>query len=173
MVSFIVNLYSTKGLSAYGENISQVEHAAQTWWLAHKSQADLELRVAAFIHDVGHLMADVDNIDFHEKIGASWVDRTFQNQLITDVTASHVLSKRYLATKYPDYLSKLSDESKRTFVLQGAYLQEKEILAFENNPFFEECIKLRFWDDEAKQTNANFWGEYKELIVKDLEASLL
>ena len=59
-----------------GEEISQLSHSIQTAMLAEKYTYDKEVIIAAFLHDIGHLIGLENNnskmsnygIDNHEKI---------------------------------------------------------------------------------------------------------
>jgi predicted HD phosphohydrolase len=35
-------------------------------------------------------------------------------------------------------------------VLQGGAMSDKEIKEFEKNDYLDQCINLRYWDDQAK-----------------------
>jgi len=65
----------------------------------------------------------------------------------------HVLAKRYLTYKYPEYYSKLSEASKGTLEFQGGRMTAGEAEEFEANPDAELIIRLRYWDDKAKETD--------------------
>src|SRR5262245_65606023 len=71
MIESIVRLYAEKAGSQYGsEAVSQLEHALQCAQLALDAGASSELAAAAFLHDIGHLVApaphelgrDVDDV---------------------------------------------------------------------------------------------------------------
>jgi predicted HD phosphohydrolase len=64
-----------------------------------------------------------------------------------------VIAKRYLTYKYPEYYDCLSDASKTTLEFQGGVMTEDEATDFELNPDAELIIKLRYWDDMAKEMN--------------------
>jgi len=66
---------------------------------------------------------------------------------------SHVIAKRYLTYKYPEYYEKLSPASKGTLEFQGGVMSADEALAFEADPDKDLIIRMRYWDDEAKQTD--------------------
>ena len=66
---------------------------------------------------------------------------------------NHVIAKRYLCFKNPEYYVALSDASKQTIEFQGGKMSESEALYFENEPYFEESILLRNWEDKAKIPN--------------------
>ncbi|MEO6038262.1 MAG: HD domain-containing protein [Saprospiraceae bacterium] len=54
-ISTIWALFQEKGDADYhGEAVSQIEHALQAAQIALNETSDLELAVAALLHDIGH-----------------------------------------------------------------------------------------------------------------------
>jgi phosphonate degradation associated HDIG domain protein len=160
VVNEVFSLYEKYGDEDYiGEPVSQLEHMSQAAALAEKEGYDDEVILAAFFHDIGHLCADaavagsmdgMGNID-HEKLGAEYLlERGFSKRLAA-LVQGHVIAKRYLTYKYPEYYSKLSPASKTTLEFQGGVMSSDEAAAFELNPNAELIIRLRYWDDMAKQ----------------------
>jgi len=47
----------------------------------------------------------------------------------------------------------LSAASIRSLELQGGPLTQAEVVDFENNPFYNDAVQLRRWDDRAKIPN--------------------
>lgn len=169
IVEEVFALYEKHGGEDYiGEPVSQLEHMSQAAMLAEDEGYDDEIVLAAFFHDIGHLCAGnaqtesmdgFGNVD-HERLGADYLrERGFSERLAT-LVESHVIAKRYLTYKYPEYYNKLSDASKATLGFQGGRMTEKEAAEFEKNPDYELFIKLRHWDDQAKEMN---------IPVQDLE----
>jgi len=145
-----------------------------------------ELIAAAFLHDIGHLVglkqqstnvlqttpdAPSLGISNHERIGSSFLKHLGFSDSVCIPVAHHVLSKRYLLTTNPDYVSNVSDASMQTFVLQGGNLTQHEILAFEASAYFEESVKLRHYDDAAKSTTMDVSGNYDQIM--DIVAKVL
>ena len=62
----------------------------------------------------------------------------------------HVAAKRYLATTEPGYFDLLSPASVQSLQLQGGLMSGEEHARFAAEPFAEDAIKLRRWDDEGK-----------------------
>ena len=50
----------------------------------------------------------------------------------------------------PDYFERLSPASIHTLDLQGGPMNEEEVKEFEKNVYLEQCINLRYWDEDAK-----------------------
>ena len=59
-------------------------------------------------------------------------------------------AKRYLCATDGDYLSRLSEPSRISRRLQGRPMSASECREFEANPFFQNAVRLRHWDDAAK-----------------------
>ena len=152
----IRDLFSERGHLAYGEGVSELQHALQAASLAQKDNASHNQIVAALLHDIGHLLhglpEDVaeQGIDgHHERIGEKWLEKYFGPEISQPVRL-HVAAKRYQCTVNSDYLGQLSPASAKSFILQGDKMNGDELSAFEKNPFFKNALQLRTWDDNAK-----------------------
>jgi predicted HD phosphohydrolase len=113
------------------------------------------------------------NID-HEKLGADYLlDRGFSARL-ANLVNGHVIAKRYLTYKYPEYFEKLSPASRATLNFQGGVMSAEEASEFEANPDAELIIRLRYWDDEAKLQNTpvNNISYLKQIAIKHLSNNL-
>ena len=162
IVDEVFALYEKHGDEDYiGEPVSQLEHMSQAATLAEEEGFDDEVILAAFFHDIGHLCADdmatesmdgFGNVD-HEKLGADYLRKHGFSEWLATLVESHVIAKRYLTYKYPEYYNKLSEASKATLEFQGGRMNEQEALTFESHPDAELFIRLRYWDDKAKEIN--------------------
>jgi len=156
----IISLFETKGGANYsGEAVTQLEHACQAAQLAEKDGNDDEVVIAAFLHDLGHLLdeqqeeMDGYGVKDHEAIGADYLkEHGFSDKIITLVKA-HVEAKRYLCAVNQRYYENLSHASKMTLNFQGGPMREEEVTVFERNPMKNLIIKMRTWDEEAKHEN--------------------
>jgi phosphonate degradation associated HDIG domain protein len=161
IVNEVFSLYEKHGDEDYiGEPVSQLEHMSQAAALAEQEGYDDEVILAAFFHDIGHLCADeneaesmdgMGNVD-HEKLGSDYLLKRGFSVRVANLVQGHVIAKRYLTFKYPEYYNKLSDASKTTLEFQGGVMNAYEAAIFESNPNAELIIRLRYWDDMAKQT---------------------
>jgi len=179
VVNEIFALYERFGDEDYiGEPVSQLEHMSQAAALAEEEGYDDEVILAAFFHDIGHLCADaaeagsmdgMGNVD-HEKLGADYLLERGFSERVAALVQGHVLAKRYLTYKYPEYYDKLSPASKTTLEFQGGVMGSVEAAAFEANPDAELIIRLRYWDDMAKEMNVlvNNLADLKKLALKHL-----
>jgi 2-amino-1-hydroxyethylphosphonate dioxygenase (glycine-forming) len=108
----IFDLYLQHGKSDYiGEQISQIEHALQAANLAEKEGFEQNVVLAAFLHDIGHLLREKLNktqminegikygVEDHEKLGAEYLRKLCVPEKICFLVENHVLAKRYLAYK--------------------------------------------------------------------------
>lgn len=157
----IISLFQQHGHMEYGEGFSVSSHSVQAGLIAKEKAYDPGLIVAAFIHDIGHLypldLATIEvqkmgdfGIEAHDQWGEKFLHQHgFPARVIAPV-AHHVRSKRYLCYKEPDYYDSLSEASKETLSYQGGPMSAEEAQAFAAAPFFEESIKIRRIDDEAK-----------------------
>lgn len=155
----IFSLYEQFGAEEYaGEKVSQLEHMVQSAQLAMEEGFDDEVVLAAFLHDVGHLLPVQDvsetmngwGVMDHEKVGADWLLDMGMGERMCKLIASHVNAKRYLTWKYPSYYEQLSEASKNTLEYQGGRMNDEEAKAFESDPLFDLYIKMRSWDEAAK-----------------------
>lgn len=64
------------------------------------------------------------------------------------------------------YYSKLSDASKQTLLFQGGPMNQSELKLFETSHNFDIILKMRSWDDYAKDTKMNLSSKFKELIAR-------
>ncbi|MBD3750048.1 MAG: HD domain-containing protein [Sphingobacteriales bacterium] len=159
IIDEIFELYQNFGDEDYiGEPVSQIEHMLQAATLASQYSNDDEVILAAFFHDIGHLVdlhhgkekMGAFGVVSHEDIGAQFLLKNGFSDRIAKLVKSHVAAKRYLTYKYPEYLQKLSDASIATLNFQGGPMNEQEAVKFESDPDKELMILFRKWDDEAK-----------------------
>lgn len=151
----ILDLYQNQGQKPYGETVTQTEHALQVAQIAEQQGANETLIAAALLHDVGHLFyheimeRSLIN-DRHETIGSHLLAQFFSEE-ISEPVKLHVKAKRYLCAVDPEYYKDLSEASKQSLELQGGRFHKKhQVQKFESNPFHEDAIQLRLWDDQGK-----------------------
>ncbi|MBD1391582.1 HDIG domain-containing metalloprotein [Mucilaginibacter glaciei] len=179
----VFGLYEQHGDEDYiGEPVSQIEHMSQAAALAEAEGYDEEVILAAFFHDIGHLCAagaevgsmdGMGNID-HEKLGAEYLLERGYSARLAALVNGHVVAKRYLTFKHPEYFEKLSEASRATLNFQGGVMSADEAKAFEQNPDADLIIRMRVWDDEAKITEipVDNIAHLKKLSIKHLQYNL-
>jgi 2-amino-1-hydroxyethylphosphonate dioxygenase (glycine-forming) len=155
----IRQLFEQHGKAAYyGEEVSQFQHAAQSGLLAEQQGFDKDTILAAFLHDIGHLLPSDQAVDHmegygrknHELLAADWLlARGFSGKTAA-LIANHVNAKRYLVAKKEGYYEQLSEASKQTLEFQGGKMEEQEAARFEQDPLFDQYIQMRYWDEAAK-----------------------
>jgi phosphonate degradation associated HDIG domain protein len=151
----IADWYRLRADGMYGgEAVTQLEHALQCATLAQKEDAHPELIAAAFLHDIGHLVEDMIDInDPHERIAVNLLCNLF-NDAVTEPIRMHVEAKRYLCAIDPLHWTTLSEMSKRSLIWQGGPFTAPEAMAFISQPHADEAVRLRQWDDAAKVSGA-------------------
>lgn len=170
----IFDLYLKYGNKNYiGEQVTQLEHAHQAASLAKEDNCSKEFIIGAFLHDIGHLL-EFDNPSLetmnhlgvmnHETIGAEYLRRHGFPELSCVIVENHVKTKRYLVSKNSDYYNNLSNASKQTMEYQGGLMTQKEVDAYENSKYFEENIRMRKYDDLAKDTSEKIKKNASEII---------
>ncbi len=157
VVKTLFDLFSQQGDSAYhGERVSQTEHALQAALAAENAQVPSTLVTAALLHDLGHLLSKLpehcaqDGVDdHHEDLASTWLQRYFGPE-VTEPIRLHVSAKRYLCAVEPEYWESLSAASKLSLRLQGGPMSAAEVQQFQANPYYQQAVALRRWDDQAK-----------------------
>lgn len=147
-----------KGDAQYsGEPVTQREHALQSAWLAEQDGADDELITAALLHDLGHLLNDQGETptlrgidDLHQFVALPFLRGVFPDRVL-DAISLHVDAKRCLCATQPGYLEALSADSQRSLALQGGVFDAAQAQAFQARPHAADALRLRLWDDQAKQ----------------------
>ncbi|MBD6620190.1 HD domain-containing protein [Komarekiella sp. 'clone 1'] len=159
-IESIIDLFAEKGSQLYGaEAISQLEHALQCASLAEKSLQSHELITACLLHDLGHLIHNLgDNpasqgIDDQHEHRAIPLLRQMFSPAVTEPIRLHVVAKRYLCSVDPKYWDSLSAASKRSLELQGGIFSSEQAEKFIQQPYAEDSVQLRIYDDKAKITN--------------------
>lgn len=156
----IEQLLTERGGEQYsGEPVTQLEHALQTAAMAEAEDAADELVTAALLHDLGHLLHDfgatptlrgVD--DVHQYRALPFLRGVFDDAVLLPIQL-HVDAKRYLCATRPGYLQALSADSQRSLALQGGVYSSQEAARFMAQTGAAQAVRLRLWDDLAKDMN--------------------
>lgn len=177
VVDHIEAVFQRWGAEAYlGEAVTQAQHMLQAAHHAERAGASDAEVAAALLHDLGHfLVADNGLEDLedhrHEEAGAAWLARYFPPAVVEPVR-QHVAAKRYLCAVEPEYFATLSAASVHSLALQGGTMDAAEVAAFEALPWHSSCVKVRRWDDLAKEADRPTppFGHYRPLLVGLLES---
>lgn len=174
----IFDLLTRRGQEEYiGEPVSQIEHACQSAQMAESEGFDEEVVLAALLHDIGHLCALPNEDEMpglgilrHEQVGGNYLSKLGFSEKICRLVEGHVQAKRYLTFKNSEYFEQLSDSSRQTLAYQGGRMDAEEAESFESNFLFELMIKMRKWDEAAKEVGKPLpdLEKYREICLKHL-----
>ena len=108
----------------------------------------------------------------HEKLGADYLLEKGFSERVASLVQGHVLAKRYLTYKFPEYFNLLSDASKKTLEFQGGVMTREEAEDFESEEYFDLYLLLRSWDEQAKQEHLPLpdLNVYREMMIQHLMA---
>lgn len=155
-VNQILGLFRIRGAAMYGgETVSQLAHALQCAQLAEEANAPAELVAAGLLHDVGYLLCAQQSDagrhadDLHQFHPLLFLRGVFPDAVLEPIRL-HVEAKRYLCHAEPAYQDALSPASKHTLVLQGGPHSALEAKMFLARPYADDAVRLRRWDDRAK-----------------------
>jgi gamma-butyrobetaine dioxygenase len=179
IVDEIAGLFAEQGAGEYlGEAVTMAEHMLQAAAIAAAEGADEHLVAAALLHDIGHfhgavtgrdLMAGEDNR--HSHTGADWLATRFGPR-VTEPIRLHVAAKRYLCAVEPGYAARLSAASVYTLGVQGGPMSAAEARAFAAGAHAVSAVRLRRWDEAAKDASVVVPGfaSYRALLTRLLSA---
>jgi 2-amino-1-hydroxyethylphosphonate dioxygenase (glycine-forming) len=181
MLESIFGLYEINGSDEYvGEPVSILEHSLQAAQMAENEGFDNEVILAALFHDIGHFLPNQNEMKglghiSHEVVGANFLYKNGFSKRIALLVRNHVEAKRYLTFKFPDYYEKLSEASKKTLEFQGGKMTIEAATEFEKMPMFELFLKMRTWDDLAKETDFTYPSieKYKEMATQHLSELMI
>jgi len=157
----LLDIFVGRATRRYGlSDVNQLQHALQAAALAEADDAPPATVLACLLHDVGHMIHRLgDNPaargvdDVHEQLGADWLAERFGPE-VSEPVRLHVAAKRYLCTVEPDYFGKLAADSVRSLNLQGGLMSADEVEAFRRLPYYAEAVRLRRYDEAAKDPHA-------------------
>lgn len=160
LVARIAALFDAHGDAPYEglrrEAISARAHALQCAQLAEWAGAHDALVAASLLHDIGHFLAAEaiarnDQLDDrHEDLAEPLLAARF-GVAVTAPIRLHVAAKRYLVRVEPRYANDLSPASMHSLQLQGGAMDDAEAAHFESLPHADDAVRLRRWDDLAKE----------------------
>jgi len=157
----LLEIFVGRATRRYGlSGVNQLQHALQAAALAEADNAPPATVLACLLHDVGHMIHHLGENpagrgidDVHEQLGANWLAERFGPE-VSEPVRLHVAAKRYLCTVEPDYFGKLALDSVRSLKLQGGLMSADEVAAFRANPLHGEAVRLRRFDEAAKDPRA-------------------
>ena len=171
IVDQIIFNFSNNRSLYIGEDLTISEHMIQTAMLAEKNKCSDDLVCSSLLHDYGHFVIKdpnqlvTDKIDGkHEIVGANYLKKFFHNNIVEPILL-HVEAKKYLS-RNKKYFDNLSEASKISLKLQGGAMSDLDAKKFEQNKNYKNAIKLRRFDEGAKQKNIKIKKieDYKNLL---------
>jgi len=160
IAELMISLENLSKMGYVGEPVSQLEHGLQAAGLALEAGAGEHLVLAALLHDVGHwckpeaLQMEGLGARDHDRLGAEYLAAIGLQPEISALVGAHVEAKRYLAATTMGYTAKLSPASLKTLDYQGGPMSDQELSAFKACPSFRDALRLRAWDEAAKERQA-------------------
>ncbi|MCS5592417.1 MAG: gamma-butyrobetaine dioxygenase [Gammaproteobacteria bacterium] len=160
IVDHIEDVFNRRGAESYlGEQVTMAQHMLQVAQCAEQAGADDAQIVAALLHDIGHYKNEIPESalakgkdNYHAEAGANFLEDYFPRAVVEPVR-QHVAAKRYLCAVRDDYFKRLSPASVYTLNLQGGPMSVEEVAEFEKNDYLDQCVALRYWDEEGKDPN--------------------
>lgn len=133
------------------QSVDELDHALQAAARAVDDNADDELVLASALHDLAHspLFGDVAT-SRHDEFARDWLTPRFGDR-VGWLAGAHVAAKRYLAATDPDYATTLSDVSIDSLHHQGGAGVDH---VFVSHPWWPDALRLRHYDDAAKDPHA-------------------
>ncbi len=168
VVEEVLGLFAAHGHNTYSERVDMRGHALQAAALARAWGAPDALVLAALLHDVGHFLSEPDSefgVTDHGESGGAWLAERFV-PAVAEPVRLHVAAKRYLCRTDPSYEDRLSPASVGTLRLQGGAMTAVQAAAFEAEPYFDDALAVRSWDDAGKQSGLDVPGldSYERLL---------
>ena len=128
--------------------VDELDHALQ----AAARARDDELVLAAALHDLAHSPEFGDIApQHHDRIAREWLTPRFGAR-VGWLAGAHVAAKRYLVATDPHYATTLSDVSVDSLHHQGGAHVDP---AFSDHPWWPDALRLRRYDDSAKDPRGN------------------
>lgn len=155
----------------YGEVVTIAEHMLQAASRATEEHADEPTIVASLLHDIGHLLPAVDADDRnrrHANAGADWLLELGFPEEVSEPVRLHIPAKRYLVATDRNYHDELSPASVHTLRLQGGPFDADQCSAFLDEPYAQQALAVRRWDEAAKVEGVEVPGldAYVPLILR-------
>ena len=175
VIEKIIDKFQNNKSLYIGEKVTIAEHMIQSAMMAEKTKSKDTLICSCLLHDYGHfILDDQDELvrekkdGKHEDVGYEYLKKYFKEEIVEPIK-NHVLAKRYLA-RDQKYFNLLSPASITSLKLQGGLMSDDEAQTFEKNKYFKDSIKLRRFDEAAKNEGVKIKDiiEYKSLLQASL-----
>jgi predicted HD phosphohydrolase len=127
--------------------VDELDHALQSAARAMDDGADDELVLAAALHDIAHSPL-MPAGPAHDLLAREWLTPRYGPR-VGWLAGAHVAAKRYLAATVPGY--QLSTTSRQSLQHQGGAAVDP---GFTGHPWWPDALRLRHYDDAAKDPGA-------------------
>ena len=132
--------------------VDELDHALLAAARARDDGADDELVLAAALHDLAHSPEFGDIApQHHDRIAREWLTPRFGAR-VGWLAGAHVAAKRYLVASDSEYVTTLSDVSVDSLHHQGGAHVDP---TFVDHPWWSDALRLRRYDDAAKDPRGN------------------
>jgi predicted HD phosphohydrolase len=128
-------------------DVDELDHALQSAARAMDDGADDELVLAAALHDIAHSPL-MPAGPAHDQLAREWLTPRY-GERVGWLAGAHVAAKRHLAATVPGY--QLSVTSQQSLQRQGGAAVDP---AFTGHPWWPDALRLRHYDDAAKEPGA-------------------
>ena len=154
--------------------ITPKDHAIQIADMAARAMPEhTNLTISALLHEVGQML-------YPESKDPAQESYNFLAPIWGEDVAHPVLNiikaQRFLVAVDAGYAVRLSKASQKRLLEQGgAFSQDSpDYISFKKDPFFEESIALRIWDDSSKSPTGvtGTFADYRELLIEESYAHL-
>ena len=157
----LLDIFVGRATRRYGlSEINQLQHALQSAALAEADGAPPATVLASLLHDVGHMihrLGEIPPAAASTTCTRSWAPTGWPSASVPrSASRSACMSppSAISAPSSPDYFGKLAPDSVRSLELQGGLMSADEVEAFRANPLHAEAVRLRRFDEAAKDPRA-------------------
>ena len=168
VIEEIIGLFEEYGNYQYtSENITLTEHMILCAMMAESENCDIEMIIAAFLHDIGHLLIlqeiNQSCLMSHDFVAKQYLLSKGFNYRIASLVGNHTQAKKYFVKLFPNYYQNPS----KTYQYQSEIMTDREMLQFKKDPFFKDLLIISEFDDRSKISNVriNSLEYYRKLLT--------
>ncbi|MDG1410313.1 MAG: TauD/TfdA family dioxygenase [Acidimicrobiales bacterium] len=170
-VDELMALLAATEAKSYGERVNMLDHVLQSAALARQREASDDLVLAALLHDVGHVFGVAGDwgLPGHADVGARCLQALLPPSVVEPIRL-HVDAKRYRVAVDSAYHAHLSLASQMSLQEQGGPFSPAEVKTFNANPYADDAVMLREFDDDGKVDGLEIPAleTYRPLLAKAL-----
>ncbi|MBT5851976.1 MAG: HD domain-containing protein, partial [Acidimicrobiaceae bacterium] len=170
-VDELMALLAATEAKSYGERVNMLDHVLQSAAVARQRGASDDLVLAALLHDVGHVFGVAGDwgLPGHADVGARCLQALLPPSVVEPIRL-HVDAKRYRVAVDSAYHAHLSLASQMSLQEQGGPFSPAEVKTFNANPYADDAVMLREFDDDGKVDGLEIPAleTYRPLLAKAL-----